>query len=272
MWVGGGFRILCLRLLPRRFGFHEPTVVMFSPAEAVSMQQGIPEVLSLPDATAVSKRRDIVAKASLVQIAICADNHFVYLQGQRPAPTSPWELLYRDSLPVEKPVCRAAAENVAMYLGLLPDGGTFPHSQPGVQADGWSCGLWVLQEQEHQLRQCWRFEPATSKAPIQSILHRLNDFVSRVSPAAKVALAECEKKSSRIVPLTIEEAYQAALLCTKCHITKSGHKGCSQCMGPFFKEAAAARKDIGVGKYLGCVCCYGYPRPAALVLSSVTSD
>ena len=229
---------------------------MFTPAEAIAMQCETPEILSKADMAGQTERRGTVSKASLVQVAICADDHFVYLQGQRPAPTSPWELLYVDSWPVEKPVCRAAAENVARYLGMLPGGVAFPHSLPGLQADGWSCGLWVLQEQEHQLRKLWKQEPITSKPSLKSILHRLNDFVSRVSPAAKKSLGPVDKASDRIWPKTIQEAYQAALSCSKCHTTKVGHKGCSQCMGPLlFSEARDARKDLAPENCLGvCVC------------------
>ncbi len=89
-----------LAIVTRRFKAQEPSAIMFTPAEAIAMQCETPEILSKADMAGQTERRGTVSKASLVQVAICADDHFAHLQGQRPAPTSPWELLYVDSWPV----------------------------------------------------------------------------------------------------------------------------------------------------------------------------
>ena len=205
------------------------------------MQEELSDNLSLSDTTALKAMRATIVIARFVQIAICASGHFVLLQARRQDPTMPWELLYQDPLPKEIPGCRAAAQNVAMYLKLLPEGSAVPASEPGFQKDSWSCGLWVLQEQEHQLRRVWREEPVTSKVPLQSILHRLNDFVGRVSPTAKLAMVASKKEPSHIHLLSLQDAFEASVKCTKCKPTMLGHKGCNKCMGPFFKQAKDLR-------------------------------
>ena len=76
-----------------------------------------------------------------------------------------------------------------------------------------------------------------SKVPIVKMLHRLNEYIEKLSPAAKSG-----------TPLTLEDAIQASFACSKCHVTKSnGTKGCSQCMGPFFQPLRVrAKKDLHV--------------------------
>ena len=217
---------------------------MFGPSNAVALQGCKPDPMSMSQSDAASyvERRRYVDQARFVQMAICQNAHYVLLQASRPLTSSPWKLFYYDPLPEQLPDCWAAAQNVAWYLGLLPEENELPDSPGGQQQDGWSCGLWVLQEQEHQLRQLWRNEPTSSKVPIYQILHRLNDFIGRVSPAAKAALSAVPG-GTKVVPTTLQEALQAAVLCSKCHVTKTfGTKGCSQCMGPFFQSAKERRK------------------------------
>ena len=135
---------------------------MYGPSAAIAMQVSKPDPMSEADAKGCAAQRKLVDKARLVQIAVCASSHYVLLQASRPSTSSPWELFYLDPLPEQLPGCWAAAQNVAWYLGLLPEGLPLPESPGGLQADGWSCGLWVLQEQEHQLRRFWRNEPSPS--------------------------------------------------------------------------------------------------------------
>ena len=245
-----------LRGLHRRFGLQGPDIRFFSPGEATSMQGTPgPNPLSDSDAEAIVKARDQVDKACLVQCILCASNHFVYMHGKRPTTKHQWEIMYHDPLPEQLPGCRLAAKNVLTYLGILPADTPLPESTPGLQRDGWSCGLWTIQEQEHQLRK-FLHEPVTTKIPFGQVLHRLNDFISRVSPAAKAAMPVA--RSVRRMPSTMAEAIEASWACAKCHVTKStGQKGCTQCMGSFFTpvRAGSVKKEIGAWFVFACMVC-----------------
>ena len=217
---------------------------MLHPQEALTIQDSPGEGTGVSDAIGQAAMKDQVDKARLVQVILHAKGHFVYFQASRTSTSGPWTLLYQDSMADGYPECRDAAQNLARYLGLLSAGIALPASQGGLQRDGWSCGLWSLQEQEHQLR-LLRHEPVSSKIPIQHILQRLNDFATRVSPAAKKLLEAAKAKKSTSgasgSPMTFEEAVAASFLCTKCHATKLGTKGCSQCMGSFFQAQRLRR-------------------------------
>ena len=226
--------------------------MMIQPAISWVLQQ-LPETPStVAEAAAIADLKARVARSRLFQMVVVASNHYVFLQGSRPTTSCPFDVLYYDALPTQLPGCRAASEKLARMLGLLASDGVLPESEPGCQRDGWSCGLWCLQEQEHQIRKVWRNEPISSKVPIAKVLHRLNEWIEKVSPAAKALLQAKPKASKQASPLTYEDAVQAALTCSKCNVNKTlGTKGCSLCMGMFFQPMRQRKgTDTNVTSFL----------------------
>jgi hypothetical protein len=181
---------------------------------------------------------------------------------------------YQDPLPRALACNIQVAERLARVLHLLPGNSPLPASPPGQQADGWSCGLWVLQYAEQAMR-AQRAEVLMFPASITQISRRLNEFIAKLRPnsgpahgamepapptdplpltpatvpqppttatdSLPPASAQITRSKTLPVHATFEEALEAAQRCTKCRPTKKGSKGCASCMGSWFSELRQKR-------------------------------
>ena len=122
-----------------------------------------------------------ISASSLVLCPVHGSGHWTYLAAQSAPGQEQWTLTYVDSLPAEIGTCYQAATSIAKNLKLLPADKSLPHSWPGQQSDGWSCGLWVLQDMETRIRAA-RKEVPTRPPNIGQIMARLNEFISKIRP------------------------------------------------------------------------------------------
>jgi hypothetical protein len=192
-----------------------------------------------------------ISASSLVLCPVHGSGHWTYLAAQRAPGQEQWTLTYVDSLPAEIGTCYQAATSIAKNLKLLPADKSLPHSWPGQQRDGWSCGLWVLQDMETRIRAARKEVPARPPS-IGQIMARLNEFISKIRPAAPPAAkgkakAKPKAKASAqpVQHPSLQAALEAALSCTKCRTTKLGQKGCQRCVGDWFQMVRKAKATHG---------------------------
>ena len=69
----------------------------------------------------------------------------------------------------------------------------------------------------------FRGEHPMPDLPFKAFAHRANEFIEKVSPAALAAskAAKPAKAAEKPPPETMAQAIEAALVCTKCRITKA---------------------------------------------------
>jgi hypothetical protein len=238
----------CLELQTR---MRLPDWVIISPSASVSLSthEAAQDFTRGTNKEQFQKLLDEIAASTTVSVPVWASGHYTYLHAEKSSLVPSWQLVYTDSLPGEAVSCYQAATSVAKRLGLLEPAGQLPHSTPGQQRDGWSCGLWVLQEMEARVRA--RRKEVLGKPPcIQQIQGRLNEFILKLKPPATPdpkakAKAKAQAKAQPVAHASLEEALQAALGCSKCRTTKLGQKGCQKCMGDWFHQI---RKHKAIGK------------------------
>ena len=129
-------------------------------------------------------------------------------------------------------------------LTLLSPLDTLPHSNPGQQADGWSCGLWALKHLEEFLRRRRR-EIAQAEFSLEMVRTRVNLHISKLRPGVPVPKSTAQPKKDQANQRkeydTFDEALLAAQECTKCRATRHGYKGCTWCMGKWFEHLRTRR-------------------------------
>ena len=150
----------------------------------------------------------------------------------------PRAIEFKDSLEQPAGTSQAAATRILQNLNLAEE--CPAPSNRAFQADGWSCGLWVIRWIERKLREI-AGEPRMKPPSIMDCFNRGNDFISKVKNVKlkEKAVAKAAPKTYKNVEPTfanLDEALAAGLKCTKCTVTKQGSKGCRACMGDFPEE------------------------------------
>jgi hypothetical protein len=152
---------------------------------------------------------------------------------------------FKDSIRGGTGTSSVAARNILVKLSLVPEDFAMPEPANKLfQADGWSCGLWVMRWIEHFLREM-RGEATLPYERFSEVIPRVNEFISKIVNATSKATAQAKAKAKALAKTgtkgepvydTFEKALWAALKCTKCVTTKFGTKGCRGCMGEWFEE------------------------------------
>ena len=220
--------------------------------EVVSWPAFDARALSPGDQKEYSENLQKLSQALLVLAPVHTENpqHWTLLSARRQSRDQPWQLQYEDSLPAQTDVGYQAATRVARRLCLLPEGQDLPKSLPGDQKDGWSCGLFVLQKSEIQIRR-FRGELPSVPPSIPQIRQRVNVWIQKLHEAVQPkfppkAPANARKRPP---PATFDEALARGIECTKCRPSKlQPVKGCSACMGDWFEEIRQRTKAIYVLK------------------------
>jgi hypothetical protein len=225
-------------------------VCQFAPTETTSLHETKDIDLTRgSNAVMLQDMRNRLADARLALMPVVACGHYTAICATQLLPEV-WACQYYDSLPVQHQGCKEAASRVAQRLGLFgPECSSLPDSEPGIQSDGWSCGIHVLQWLESKARS-FLGEPVMPLITIQACIHRGNEFIQKVSPTAMAASRSAEAKKETKAPETMVEAVEAAQACTKCRVTRAGFKGCTKCMGSFFQvyKGQAKTKAKAKGK------------------------
>ena len=230
---------------------------MLSPAEMVVWCTEQPDLLSEHDQAQQALALLQLAQSLFVLAPVHADgpSHWTLLCAVRQQRDQPWQVQYYDSLYQQTSTCYQAASRAARRMFLLPADQELPVSPPGLQTDGWSCGLWTLRQMEIQMRS-FRGELPTLHPSITQILHRVNDWIQKLHHAT-VPKAKAKAKAKALppapppahVPKTFEEALARGQACKKCRTSKTQLvKGCASCMGPWFEEIRQRKTSKDLGK------------------------
>jgi hypothetical protein len=171
--------------------------------------------------------------------------HYTYLY-VRNREGEPRHIEFKDSLPGE--AARRAATNLLKNLELIgPEEQAPLPSNTTRQADGWSCGLWASRWVERQLREN-RGEARSPPPSLGEFRTRANEFIDKIKTAKEhQAVVDVDKQRMAPRPThepehgSLEDALEAALLCSKCLPTKAGTKGCRVCMGEYFEHIRQRR-------------------------------
>ena len=150
----------------------------------------------------------------------------------------PRAIEFKDSLEHPAGTSQAAATRILKNLNLAEE--CPAPSNRAFQADGWSCGLWVVRWIERKLREITG-EPRHKPPSLKDLCIRSKLFIEKIKSAQGKPVAEAKAKAKaykNVEPVfeSLDLALQAGLLCTKCIVTKQGTKGCRACMGEYFEE------------------------------------
>ena len=157
----------------------------------------------------------------------------------------PRAIEFKDSLEQPAGTSQAAATRILQNLNLAEE--CPAPSNRAFQADGWSCGLWVIRWIERKLREITG-EPRHKPPSLTDLCIRSKLFIERIKSAQGKQVAEAKPKAkakayNNVEPVfeSLDLALQAGLACTKCIVTKQGTKGCRACMGDLFEEIRMKR-------------------------------
>ena len=180
-----------------------------------------------------------------------APSHYTLVEVHKHQHAKP-TIEFRDSLKTPPDTARQAATRVLRRLELIDEAEECPMPcNEAFQSDGWSCGIWAARWLERSLREL-RGEARVRPASIKDIrvrgnefINKLKDYASKPEPKKKPepkAKAAKEYKTNEPKFDCLEDAREAAHLCTKCLYTKVGTKGCRACMGEWFEEVRLCHK------------------------------
>ena len=159
----------------------------------------------------------------------------------------PRAIEFKDSLEQPAGTSQAAATRILQNLNLAEE--CPAPSNRAFQADGWSCGLWVIRWIERKLREI-NGEPRHKPMSLKELGIRSKFFIEKIRSASTKPVAEAAPKPvakakayKNVEPVfeSLDLALQAGLACTKCIVTKQGTKGCRACMGELFEEIRMKR-------------------------------